>query len=189
MNTHDTTGEPKTGDQMFELMDSDKAMMEEKYGVEVVGWCTDNGPDAKKGRRLLSKKFTWMIILLCWAHQLNLIIGDVLGVKHELINIMKTALAIITWFNNHSASLSWLQAEQMITNAKALIIFLPVVTRWLAHYHAISRLLDIEGAIRRLWFSRTGDIISKAGNSEKQANTHQVLKPIGDPSFWDKLCR
>ena len=30
MNTHDTTGEPKTGDRMFELMDSDKAMMEEK---------------------------------------------------------------------------------------------------------------------------------------------------------------
>jgi len=50
MNTHDMTGEPKTGDRMFELMDSDKAMIEEKYGVEVIGWCTDNGPDAKKGR-------------------------------------------------------------------------------------------------------------------------------------------
>jgi hypothetical protein len=25
-------------------------MMEEKYGVEVVGWCTDNGPDVKKGQ-------------------------------------------------------------------------------------------------------------------------------------------
>jgi hypothetical protein len=146
MNTHDTTGEPKTGDRMFELMDSDKAMMEEKYGVEVVGWCTDNGPDAKKGQRLLSKKFTWMIILLCWAHQLNLIVRDVLGVKHKLIDIMKTALTIITWFNNHSAPLSWLQAEQIITNGKALIIFLPVITRWLTHYHAISQLLDIEGA-------------------------------------------
>jgi hypothetical protein len=46
-----------------------------------------------------------MIIFLCWAHQLNLIVGDVLGVKHELIDIMKTTLAVITWFNNHSAPL------------------------------------------------------------------------------------
>ena len=96
MNMHNTTGEPKTGDQMFDLMDSDKAMMEEKYGVEVVGWCTDNGLDAKKGQQLLSEKFTWMIIFLCWAHQLNLMMGDVLGVNHELTNIIKTALAIIT---------------------------------------------------------------------------------------------
>jgi hypothetical protein len=31
------TGEPKTGDQMFDLMDRDKAIMEEEYNVEVVG--------------------------------------------------------------------------------------------------------------------------------------------------------
>jgi hypothetical protein len=99
MNTHNMTSEPKTSNRMFELMHSDKTMMEEKYGVEVVGWCTDNGPDAKKGRRLLFEKYNWMIVLLCWAHQLNLIVGDVLNVKHELIDIMKIVLTIITWLN------------------------------------------------------------------------------------------
>jgi len=161
--------------------------MEEKYGVEVVGWCTDNGPDARKGRRLLFEKYSWMIVLVCWAHQLNLIMGDVLDVKHELINTMKIALAIITWLNSHSMPLAWLYTEQLSTYGRSLTIFLPVVTRWLAHYHAISRLLAIEGAIRRLWFGRAEEIISKAGNAEKQANARQVLKPIGDNSFWDKL--
>jgi hypothetical protein len=183
------TGEPKTGDRMFELMDGDKAMIEEKYGVDIIGWCTDNGPDAKKGRRLLFEKFSWMIILLCWAHQINLIVGDILDAKHELIGAIKIALAIITWFNNHLTPLAWLQSEQILTYNKSLIIFLPVVTRWLAHYHAVSRLLEIEGAARRLWFSRANEIIGKAGNAEKQANARRVLEPIGDGGFWDKLRR
>jgi len=79
-----------------------------------------------------------MIILLCWAHQLNLIVGDVLDVKHELIDIMKIALTIITWLNGHSTPLAWLHTKQLSTYGKSLVIFLPVVTRWLTHYHAIS---------------------------------------------------
>jgi len=113
-----------------------------------------------------------MIVLLCWAHQINLIVGDILDAKHELIGVIKIALAIITWFNNHSTPLAWLQSEQILTYDKALIIFLPVVTRWLAHYHAISRFLVIEGAVCRLWFSQANEIIGKAGNAEKQANAH-----------------
>jgi hypothetical protein len=109
-----------------------------------------------------------MIILVCWAHQLNLIMRDVLNVKHKLIDVIKITLAIITWLNGHSMPLAWLYTEQLSTYSRSLTIFLPIVSHWLAHYHAISQLLAIEGAILCLWFGRAEEIISKAGNAEKQ---------------------
>ncbi|KIM73621.1 hypothetical protein PILCRDRAFT_80982, partial [Piloderma croceum F 1598] len=189
INTHDMTKEPKTGDGMFELMKADKKLMEEKYNLTVAGWCADEGPDTKKGKRLMAEEFLWMIILVCWAHQINLVVGDLLGVKHELIEVIKTALEIITWFNGHSAPLAWLQHEQEITYNTSWIIFLPIVTRWLAHYHTCSRLLKIEKALRTCWFRKADEIVLKAGNAEKQARARAVLDPIGDPEFWKKLRR
>jgi hypothetical protein len=186
---HDMTKEPKTGDRMFELMKADKKLMEEKYGITVAGWCADEGPDTKKGKRLMAKEFLWMIMLVCWAHQINLVVGDLLGVKHELIEVIKMALKIITWFNTHSAPLSWLQDEQELTYNTSWIIFLPVATWWLTHYHVCTRMLKIERAMRACWLRKGEDMILKAGNTEKQERVRAVLEPIGDPELWKKLRR
>jgi hypothetical protein len=115
INTHDMTKEPKTGDRMFKLMKEDKKLMEEKYNITVAGWCADEGPDTKKGKWHMAETFIWMIILVCWAHQINLIVRDLLKVKTKLIEVIKTAIKIITWFNGHSAPLGWLQEEQQLT--------------------------------------------------------------------------
>jgi len=183
------TKEPKTGDRMFELMKADKTLMEEKYKITVGGWCADEGPDTKKGKRLMSEAFCWMIIIVCWAHQMNLVVGDLLRVKHELIEVIKTVLEIITWFNGHSVPLAWLQDEQQLTYNKSWIIFLPVITRWLAHYHTCARLLKIERAMCACWARKADKIIMKAGNTEKQESARAVLEPIGDVEFWKKLRR
>src|SRR5882762_4389190 len=181
--------EPKTGDQMFELMKADKTLMEEKYKITVGGWCAVEGPDTKKGKRLMSEVFCWMIIIVCWAHQMNLVVGDLLGVKHKLIKVIKTALEIITWFNGHSVPLAWLQDEQQLTYNKSWIIFLPIITRWLAHYHTYTRFLKSERAMYACWAQKADEIIMKAGNTEKQERAQAVLEPIGDVEFWKKLQR
>jgi hypothetical protein len=106
-----------------------------------------------------------------------------------LIDIIKIAIEIITWFNGHSAPLAWLQDEQQLTYKTFWIIFLPVVSCWLTHYHMCSRVLKIEKALCACWFHKAGDIILKAGDAEKQAQAHTVLEPIGDPAFWKKLHR
>jgi hypothetical protein len=174
---------------MFEIMMKCKTMMEDDYGINVIGWCSDNGPDSKKGRRLMSEAFIWMIILVCWAHQINLIVGDLLGLKHELIDVIELALDIIRWFNSHGEPLRWLQQEQIFTYNKAWTLFLPVLTQWLAHYHTITRLLQMEEAVKCLYMKRQDAMIEKAGNAEKQERASKVLKPIGDPGFWTKLRR
>ena len=72
------TGRPKTGKEHLEVIKSDITYMEATYGVKTVAWVTDDGPDGKGARTLLRKLWPWMIILLCWAHQCNLLIGDYL---------------------------------------------------------------------------------------------------------------
>ena len=181
------TGRPKTGDEMFDLMKADKEMIEGKYDCKVIAWCADEGPDSKKGKRLLGEAFLWMIILVCWAHQINLVVGDLLGLDHELIQVIETVLEIIKWFNAHSEPLHWLNVEQELTYGKSLIVFLPVVTRWLAHYHSIARLLQIEQSVQALWYRKQDAIIAKAGNSEKQDRARSVLTPIENGEFWKKL--
>jgi hypothetical protein len=187
METHDMAGRSKTGDEMFDLMKVDKEMIEGKYDCEVIAWCTDEGPDSKKGKRLLGEAFLWMIILVCWAHQINLIVGDLLGLDHKLIKVIEMALEIIKWFNAHSDPLHWLNVKQELTYGKSLVVFLPVVTRWLVHYHTITRLLKIEESVQALWHRKQDAIIAKAGNSKKQNHAHTMLTPIGDGEFWKKL--
>ena len=174
---------------MFEVMMKSKTMMEDNYGINVIGWCSDNGLDSKKGCRLMSEAFIWMIILVCWAHQINLVVGDLLGLKHKLIEVIELALDIIRWFNSHGEPLGWLQQEQIFTYDKAWTLFLPVLTRWLAHYHTITQLLRMEEAVKCLYMKRRDAMIEKAGNAEKQERASKVLEPFGDPGFWKKLCQ
>ncbi|KAH9941965.1 hypothetical protein B0H21DRAFT_670029, partial [Amylocystis lapponica] len=72
VRTHDMTGEPKTGDRLLMLVTSDIQYMSTEYGVKTIGWCTDDGPDGKKMRRLLGLTMPWLITLACWSHQINL---------------------------------------------------------------------------------------------------------------------
>ncbi|KAI0040417.1 hypothetical protein FA95DRAFT_1459517, partial [Auriscalpium vulgare] len=69
LRTHDMSGEPKTGDRLLELIRSDIDYTKEHFGVTTIAWCTDDGPDGKKARRLLSVVIPTIITLVCWAHQ------------------------------------------------------------------------------------------------------------------------
>lgn len=51
------TGEPKTGDKLFELIKQAIKLLWEKYGVDTVAWACDDGPDGKKLEGLLASCF------------------------------------------------------------------------------------------------------------------------------------
>jgi len=84
------------------------------------------------------------------GHQLNLIVGDVLHVTDPMIQVVKIALEIITWFNSHAYALAFLQTEQIITYNKSRAIFLPVLTCWLVHYDTTVCLFEIEATVKDL---------------------------------------
>jgi hypothetical protein len=71
-----------------------------------------------------------IIVLMCWAHQINLVVSDFLWLKLLFLKSIPLALDIVKWFNNHGAALALLQSEQRFTyQGKAFTLILPVITQ------------------------------------------------------------
>ncbi|KAM6497447.1 hypothetical protein JOM56_007920 [Amanita muscaria] len=95
MRTHDVSAQPKTGEALLQLVVEDIKWSEEMYGLTIIAACSDDGGDARKMRRLLLALMPWLIIVLCWAHQINLIVGDYLSLKLPFQDCVPKAL--ISW--------------------------------------------------------------------------------------------
>jgi hypothetical protein len=85
-------------------------------------------------QQLLLALMPWLIIILCWAHQINLIVGDYLALKLPFQDCVPKVLNVIKWMNNHSRALGLFWQEQLYTYRKVLVLILPVLIRWTAHY-------------------------------------------------------
>ncbi|KAJ7770863.1 hypothetical protein DFH07DRAFT_681221, partial [Mycena maculata] len=72
LRTHNMTGRPKTGDELFEIMKSDFEYAWNTYHIEIIAVCTDDGLDGKKARRLLLQWRPSIAVFECWAHQSSL---------------------------------------------------------------------------------------------------------------------
>ena len=188
------TNRPKTGDEHFEVIKSDVVYMEETYGVKTIAWVTDDGPDGKKARRLLQTLWSWMIILLCWAHQCNLLVGDYLTLAHYR-KAVTNGLEVVKWFNNHSTALDLLRTEQLTTypdRPRPLVLILPVLTRWTAHFHAVKRLLDVRRALVCCVLKhkeRLAEIAQKSQTDGAKEMGARVIRLVQDDGFWDLLAR
>ena len=138
MRTHDISAQPKTGEALLQLVIEDIKWSEETYGLTVIGVCSDDGGDAHKMRRLLLVSMPWLIIILWWAHQINLIVGDYLTLKLTFQDCVPKALRVIKWMNTHSPALGLFRQEQLCTYQKFFSLILPVLTRWTAHYPSLQ---------------------------------------------------
>jgi len=79
MHTHDVSADAKSGKGLLKLVTEDIQWSQDKFSLNIITVCSDNGSDAQKMRRLLLALVPWFIILVCWAHQINLIVGDYIG--------------------------------------------------------------------------------------------------------------
>ncbi|KAI0055033.1 hypothetical protein BV25DRAFT_1816187 [Artomyces pyxidatus] len=191
IETHNMSGLPKTGDQLLEIVLKDITIAEECYGIIVIAWCTDDGPDGKKMRRLLALRFPWMIVIVCWAHQINLVVGDILKVHVMYSSAIADSLEVIKWFNNHDQALSLLRKEQELTyDGKYWSLLLPVLTRWTAHYHSLSRLLKIKAAIVTCVMRHKTILLGLAGRDEAASRTAgRVVAIVENPEFWIEIAK
>ena len=190
MRTHDVSAEQKTGEFLLGLVLDDIQFIETKYGITVIAYCADDGGDTRKMRCLLSIRMLWLIVLLCWAHQMNLVIGDYLKLRSDSLNCVKQAVDVVNWFNNHSRALGLLRVEQEITYNKILALILPVITRWTAHYLSCHRLLDVELAIRACGVRHKETLISCAGDkADAKAKARSIVAITQDDMFWRQLAK
>lgn len=190
MRTHDVSSQPKTGEALLNIVVEDIKWCEEKYGVQVIAICSDDGGDARRMRRLLLAMMPWLIIILCWAHQINLIVGDYLALGLPFQDCVPQALMVIKWMNNHSRALGLFRQEQLATFQKVLVLILPVITRWTAHYLSLRRLLTVEKALKATWIKWSEIMIASAGSkSNDKAKAMEVQKVVEDSTFWNHIKR
>lgn len=186
MRTHDISTQQKTGNTLLKIVTDDIKWSEEKYGLKVIAVCSDDGGDSRKMRRLIASSMPWLIIVLCWAHQINLIVGDYLSIKLPFLDSVPQAITVIKWMNNHSRALGFFQNEQRSTyNGKTLSLILPVLTRWTAHYLSLRRLLIVETALKAAWLKYGDTMIESAGpKREELLKATKVRRTVEDAMFW-----
>jgi hypothetical protein len=190
MRTHDVSAEQKSGEFLLGLVLNDIQFIQTKYGVIIIAWCTDDGGDGRKMRRLLFLRMPWLIILLCWAHQMNLIVGDYLKLRIDFLQCVNQAVEVVKWFNNHSRALGLLRVEQEITYRKVLALILPVITRWTAHYLSCRRLLEVSTAIRACGLRHKETLVLCAGNkADAKAKARSIIATTQDDMFWTRLAK
>jgi len=142
-------------------------------------------------RRLLQAQFPWLIALLCWAHQINLVVGDFLGVQRAVVNDINSAIEVIKWFNNHGVALELLRQEQALSFAgMSWALILPAFTRWTAHCQAVTRLLKVKNPMHIWWTRFEEHLLTCAGNkADLKVKARQIRDTVKDDHFWDRLER
>ncbi|KAI0771477.1 ribonuclease H-like domain-containing protein [Trametes elegans] len=195
LNVFNISAAAKTAQNLLEIVVAEIKYCMEYLSTVVVGYCTDAGGDTKAMRELLRQQFPWIITVDCWAHQMNLLVGDYFKHMRHYAGYMDQAEEIIKWFNNHTRALAMLAEEQRHRyDGRVLALLYPVVTRWSSHYLTCARLLEIEHAMRCLLLAKLEDLVNlttRGRNTEdtarKKDKTREILSAALLPEFWDAL--
>ena len=94
-------------------------------------------------RRRLRRIYPDKIFLPCFAHQVNLCVGDIFKSSSRFKEISEHAVNIIGYFNNsvHSYMISKLRDEQISIYNKCIMFIKPGDTRWNSNYQCFKNLL------------------------------------------------
>ncbi|CAE6453995.1 unnamed protein product [Rhizoctonia solani] len=108
----DISALPKTAENHLNVVRSMIEFCESKLSVEIIGWVSDAGGDSRAMRMRLGKERPDLILLDCWAHQIELIVGDIFKTKGDLVAAGTDAQLVIKWFLSHSRAFALLQSQQ-----------------------------------------------------------------------------
>ncbi|GLB41139.1 putative protein of unknown function (DUF 659) [Lyophyllum shimeji] len=139
----------------------------------------------------MMSRFPRLIILLFWAHQINLVVGDFLTLKYDLLLVIANCLEVIKWFNNHSTALALLGEEMKFTyEGKVWALILPVITHWTAHYLSTTRLLKVKSAVISCVHRHEEKLLIAGGKmQEVQERACQIMNIVRDNGFWQSLAK
>ncbi|KIM64232.1 hypothetical protein SCLCIDRAFT_37040, partial [Scleroderma citrinum Foug A] len=134
LNTTNISAHPKTAERLLDIVMAEISYATDVLKVKLIAWCSDAGGDSAKMRRLLDQKLPHLIAVDCWAHQVNLVVGDIFKIKGSFIETIDNALEVVKWFNNHSRALGILRDIQCQLHEQPHSLILPVLTRWTSHF-------------------------------------------------------
>jgi hypothetical protein len=84
----------------------------------------------------------------CFAHQTNLIVGEIFKESSGLVVSSEKAIQIISFLNRSVYFMAKLRDEQKFKYNKYFALLLPCATRWNSHYHCYTSLLRTKIALK-----------------------------------------
>ncbi|KZV65826.1 hypothetical protein PENSPDRAFT_756143 [Peniophora sp. CONT] len=189
LNTHDISPEKKDAINLLKIVLAEIIYYTDELHLIVVGWCTDASGESAKMRKLLVRVCPWLIVLDCWAHQVNLVVGDIFKVHGPFIQVMDDALEVIKWFNNHGRAHGLLGQAMRKRLGREYSLVNPVLSRWTSLFHAADRLLRTRDAMLDVTINRE-ELISCAGDKrDALEKADEVVSIIERKPWWLELTR
>ncbi|QRW17960.1 hAT family dimerization protein [Rhizoctonia solani] len=188
VRVHDLSAQHKTAENHLKLVLSDIDKTKKEHNVRVIAWVSDAGGDSRAMRVQLHRLRPHILVFDCWAHQINLVVGDIMSLTSRLVDTADDAINIIKWMLNHLYLLGLFRQEQARDGRKPRSLALPVLTRWTSHFLSFRSLLSESQSLRALAARNPKEFRASAGRTPElvqQAKT--VLKNIDDPEFWLRL--
>ncbi|XP_055350264.1 uncharacterized protein LOC129596890 [Paramacrobiotus metropolitanus] len=144
-----------------------------KYNADLGFSVCDSASYNVKARRILSLKFPRILFESCKAHQINLVVKDMLQLG-MFVPTCKSALKVVSHFNQNIVSLGRLRKSQLATEKKTIAISKPTDTRWYSYYNCFRALLDSKKSLR---------VMAVA----KEIPDEMVCTILDDITFWGNL--
>ncbi|CDR46874.1 hypothetical protein NBRC10512_003677 [Rhodotorula toruloides] len=189
----DTSSEKKGGAEAYALLVKHLEAVQAKYGVVVVGVCTDSGSDCAWARGQLLKTMPTIIVVPCYAHQINLVVGDLFKKRNGETSMFKTVadeiIKVVSWFCEHSRAYAMLRnAQKKKGFPRILALVYPVATRWSSQHACAARLLEVMKPMRTLLIDDRERLLAAGGTGkDAQDKAEGVLKLVADDAFWKRV--
>ncbi|KAI0049656.1 hypothetical protein FA95DRAFT_1488644, partial [Auriscalpium vulgare] len=186
----DASAERKTAENLLGHMKSSIYIMETEFGVFVVAFCSDASGESRKARVILGKERPDLVLPDCYAHQVNLVVGDYFKTKATFLLYTEQATDLITWLRSKTFVLALLRDIQK-GGGRVRTVIRAVLTRWTSHYLAYDRLLELQPALRALVStdelrgSSNSQVITGDASAKRRAT--RMVGIIKDSAFWDAL--
>ncbi|WJX54375.1 hypothetical protein P8452_40264 [Trifolium repens] len=170
----DATAYTKTGDKLYELLDT---FVEEIGEQNVVQLVTDNGSNYVLAGKLLTAKRPHMFWTPCAAHCLDLMLEDI-GKILKVKKVIEKGISLVGYIYNHTFALN-----MMRKNTGNVELVRHGVTRFATSFLCLQRLHKLKAKLRNMFTSE--EWLSSKG--AKDAKGKKAMGIVLMPTFWNDV--
>ncbi|PKY19590.1 hypothetical protein RhiirB3_523614 [Rhizophagus irregularis] len=131
-----------------------------------------------------------IIFLPCFAHQINLCVGEIFKESTEFKITVDHGIRLATYFNNsnHKFFIGHLRNQQYETYKKHIAISVPGETRWNSLYNMCVSLLKTQQALQILAINFKPPIVeTRHQQGETPTLPREIFEIIDSSTFWDQI--
>ncbi|PKK60735.1 hypothetical protein RhiirC2_818033 [Rhizophagus irregularis] len=174
------------------VMDKIEIMLTDlkKKDITVCAIVTDSAPAYAAARRQMRISKRSIVFLPCFAHQINLCVGEIFKESTEFKTTIDRAIRLATFFknSNHKFFISRLREQQYETYKKYIAISVPGETRWNSLYYMCISLLKTQQALQILAINFKPPIVeTRRRQGEAPTLPREIFETIDSSIFWNQI--